>query len=236
MSQAEDLLNSLSEEETTTYTLTPEDEPHIIVNDDRSVTVPDVLKEIAVQFDHNIETVTFDCPRYWDGHDLSLMKMYIAYQRQDGYKDSYPVDNLRVDDTDDSIIHFEWTISGNVTLVKGVVTFLVCAKLADDNGILERHWNSKPNSDFKVLEGLDCVEGMVEQNPDIIEYILAYLDTSNKASVKSVNGILPDEEGNVTLATDDDAVEVLYEMGVVDPVTNDDGTVLTDENGNIITI
>lgn len=42
------------------------DEAHIVINSDRSVSVPDELKNIAVQYDHNIETVTFDCPRYWD--------------------------------------------------------------------------------------------------------------------------------------------------------------------------
>ena len=39
------------------------DEQHIIINSDRSITVPTELKNIAVQNDHNIETVMFDCPR-----------------------------------------------------------------------------------------------------------------------------------------------------------------------------
>ena len=46
-------------------------EPHIVIDSHRAITVPEQLKRIAVQFDHNFETVTFDCPRYWDGHDLS---------------------------------------------------------------------------------------------------------------------------------------------------------------------
>lgn len=36
--------------------------------------------------------------------------------------------------------------------------------------------------------------------------------------------------------TEDDAMEMLTEMGIVDPVTDEDGNVLTDENGNILTI
>lgn len=199
MSQAEDLLNSLSEDEPTTYTLTPDDEPHIVINADRSITVPDELKEIAVQFDHNIETVTFDCPRSWDGHDLSKMHIYVNYQRPDNYMDSYPVDNLYVDESDNSIIHFDWTISGNVTQVKGNITILVCAKLANNEGILERHWNSRPNSEMKILEGMDCIDGIAEQNPDIIERILANLDISGNANVKSVNGFTPDDNGNIEL-------------------------------------
>lgn len=36
--------------------------------------------------------------------------------------------------------------------------------------------------------------------------------------------------------TEDDAMEMLVEMGVLDPVVDEDGNVLTDENNNILTI
>ena len=36
--------------------------------------------------------------------------------------------------------------------------------------------------------------------------------------------------------TEDDAMEMLTEMGVLDPITDEEGNVLTDENGNILTI
>ena len=49
------------------------EEPHIVIGYDRVVTVPDQLKRLAVQYDHDIETVTFDCPRYWGKHDMSQM-------------------------------------------------------------------------------------------------------------------------------------------------------------------
>lgn len=231
MSQAEDLLNSLSDGESTGSVSS---EPHIVIGSNRQITVPAALKEIAVQFDHNIETVTFDCPRYWDGHDLSTMHIYVNYQRPDSYMDSYPVDNLVVDTSDESLIHFDWTISGNVTQAKGNVTFLVCAKIANSEGILERHWNSRPNSDLKILEGMDCVEGFAEQNPDIIEQILAHLDTSDKANVKSVNGALPDEEGNVQLDLETTILETMIALNTAPVVLDSDGAVLTDENGAIL--
>ena len=117
MSQADNLLDTLSVD----YT----DEPYITVNDDRTITVPDELKHIAVQGDHNIETVTIDCPRYWDEYDFSTMKVYINYMRPDGYKDSYRTKNLRVAEDDDTRILFDWTISGNVTAIKGNLSFLV---------------------------------------------------------------------------------------------------------------
>lgn len=45
---------------------------HIIINNDRTVTVPDSIKKIGVQYDHNVNTLTFDCPRYSDEVDYTF--------------------------------------------------------------------------------------------------------------------------------------------------------------------
>lgn len=48
----------------------------IIINSDRTVTVPDSAKKIAVQYDHNVNTLIFDCPRYADEeHNIDLSTM-----------------------------------------------------------------------------------------------------------------------------------------------------------------
>ena len=36
--------------------------------------------------------------------------------------------------------------------------------------------------------------------------------------------------------TEDDAMEMLTEMGILDPIIDEEGNVLTDENGNVLTI
>ena len=100
-------------------------EPHIVIDRNRTITVPDQLKRIAVQFDHNVETVTFDCPRYWDGHDMSVMEVYINYKRPDGKIRKYTADNVTVDDSDNTIMHFDWTITNDVTSVNGNRRFFI---------------------------------------------------------------------------------------------------------------
>lgn len=149
MSQAEDLLNNLSETEEAANAA----EPHIIVNADRTITVPDELKHIAVQFDNNIETVTFDCPRYWDKHDAYDLDVYIIFRRSDGFTDECPVENLRIDDSDDSMIHFDWTISKSVTHISGNISIQVCLKSAD-SGVDEPHGHSRINRELIVDESL----------------------------------------------------------------------------------
>ncbi len=192
MSQADELLDSLFEDEVATYSIDPATEPHILIDEDKAVTVPDDLKHIAVQGEHNVETVTFDCPRYWDGHDLSRMSMRIVYQRADGHREPHPVENLRVDDVDENIIHFDWTVSGNVTAVKGNVSFMVCAKLSDAEGNRVREWHSRLNQELIVDEGMECSgEEIVERNPDILEAILVQLD-----HLESTGGVTDEQIAN----------------------------------------
>lgn len=165
----------------------PETEPHIVIAEDRTVIVPDELKEIAAQFDHNVETVTFDCPRYWDEHDFSTMHIFVNYRCADGSVDSFPCDPPTVDEADDTIIHFKWTISRNATCAMGTISFLVCVKRADADGVLQNQWSSRLNQEMEILEGFECnSEEIVSQNPDAIERILLRLDNIEK------NGVTPD--------------------------------------------
>lgn len=156
MSAANELLNSLAVDEAVMYTANPGTEPHIVIGEDRYITVPEELKRIAVQFDHDIETVTFDCPRYWDEHDMSLMKIYIHYKRPDGEIGCYTAYNVVIDENDDTIMHFNWTLSRHVTSLVGAIKFSVCIRNINEDGTEINHWNSEINSDMHISEGLEC--------------------------------------------------------------------------------
>ena len=173
MSKAEDLLNSLTEEEKGAVYTVLSNEPHITVGLDRFITVPDQIKKIGVQYDHDIETITFDCPRFWDGNDLSTMKIYINYMREDGHVGMYLCDIVSIED---DIMHFNWTISGEVTQIKGTISFLVCIKRVDGDGNEERHWNSELCQDLYVSEGMECQESILYRYPDIITQLLTRMD------------------------------------------------------------
>ena len=170
MSRAEELLNTLAGDDSSPVLrlANPETEPHIVVGDDRFITVPKELQRIAVQFDHDVETVTFDCPRYWDGLDMSQLFVYINYMRKDRITGCYKATNVTVDETDSNIMHFDWTISKNVSQVKGELRFLVCIKKADEEGNEVNHWNSELNTEMYVSEGLETGDAIVARYPDII--------------------------------------------------------------------
>lgn len=180
MSQVDNLLNSLSIDEEAVYTAEPAVEKHIVIGNDRFITVPDELKRIAVQYDHDIETVTFDCPRYWDNHDMSAMQIYINYLLPNGDPGSYIAKNIAVDG---DLMHFDWTISRDVTPYKGNLSFLVCVKKTDTDGNEENHWNSELCRDLYISEGLECSETILSEYPDIITDLLTRMDTVEAVAV-----------------------------------------------------
>jgi hypothetical protein len=169
MSQGEALLNSLTDEQIAAYSAGSEGEPHVIVGDDRFIMVPDSLKRVAVQYDHDVETVTFDCPRYWDDLDMSKMAVYINYMRSDKYTDSYPVNDISVEG---DIMHFSWTISRNVTEIPGHISFLICIKKTDTDGNESNHWNSELCTDMYVSEGMETDEQPMDLYPDVVTEVL----------------------------------------------------------------
>jgi hypothetical protein len=174
MATAEEILRSVA--------LQPDPEGHIIVGGDRFIKIPDSLKRLAVQYDNNMETVTFDCPRYWDNRDMSQMAIYINYMLSNGYTDRYPVGNVRADG---DIMHFDWTISKNVSQVAGTVSFLVCVMKTDGEGNEERHWNSELSQEAYVSKGLEAEEHPALDYPDEVTQLLLRMATVEQINVQA---------------------------------------------------
>ena len=130
--------------------------PPIVINDDRTVTVPYELKVLAIQYNHNVDAIEFDCPRYWVDIDLSTMDIYINYETADGKPGSHKCANVSVDTTYDDVIHFTWTIKAPVTEVAGKISFTVCAQKSGDEYLTEQRWHSFPCDDCEIAEGKAC--------------------------------------------------------------------------------
>ena len=165
MSLADELLDTVAGGDISLYMTDPATEPHIVVNSDRTVVVPEEFKKLAVQFDHNVETIMFDCPRYWDGHDMSEMNVYINYIRADNQTGSY---STEITGTDESTMYFSWTISNHVTAVKGEIAFLVCVKKTEGEEEVN-HWNSELCRECYISEGLEAEVVVANDNVDVID-------------------------------------------------------------------
>ena len=217
MSQADELLMSLEEDTTETTT------GNIVIGTDRFITVPDSLKKIAVQYDHDIETVTFDCPRYWDGHDLSKMRIYVNYMRPDTVLGSHLCSNVVLESSDNDIMHFDWTISGHVTYVSGTITFLICVKNVDADGNEENIWHTEINSDMYVSEGMKCHDTILRRYPDIITQLLYRMDQSEaivEAAREAEDGAVEAKEAIENMTVSAEALEMGEDASVEKTIQN----------------
>lgn len=176
MSQAEALLRSLNSGAVAEYSNNAVTEPFLVIGDDRTIRVPDDLKRLAVQYDHNIETVTFDCPRFWDNHDLSTMKVYVNYRTADATLGSYPVKSVTVNG---DRMQFDWEISGNVTKARGNIAFLVSVSKTDGEGVVANYWNSELCTECYISQGMKAGETVLIENSDVITFLLTRMDEVN---------------------------------------------------------
>lgn len=153
---------------------------HVIIQKDRTVLVPESQRKIAIQYDHNVKTITFDCPRYPEEDssiDMSTMSIYINYMLADKTFGASLATNVTIDENDSTIMHFDWKITNAVTYVKGNLFSSVCIKQVDADGNEIYHWNTDLFQKFSVGEGMECVEEIADLNADVITQILARINT-----------------------------------------------------------
>lgn len=147
--------------------------PYCIIDaDSRKITVPDEYKLLGVESDENVERVYFKCPKIvGDGIDLSTLGLRINYQNANSQKDSYPVDDLTVEN---EFITFSWLLSRKAVAYKGAVKFIVCAVRIGDNAEISNEWNTTLAS-AEVLEGLEVdLSGIPdEEGKDLLEALIA---------------------------------------------------------------
>ena len=135
-------------------------EPYIEIKPDRSIEVPEVLKNVAVQYDAMVETVTFRCPRYWDEHDLSnnseITILYHHSTSDSTYNQQY-ITTAEI--LDDDYFTFDWEIGYEVTQKAGSISFSINILSQQD----QWSWNSQIcQNGFNILPGY--------QDPDDVEY------------------------------------------------------------------
>lgn len=178
---------------------------HITINSDRSVTVPVELRKIGVQYDHNVNTIEFVGPRYSGNVDLSTMTIYINYILSDKTPGKYKAENVIIDDQDDSLIRFNWTITRNVTKVSGILSCLVCAKKTDEEGNEINHWNTDIFRLLSVSEGMENDLVIQEQYPDVITSLIQNVE-EHDAKLLEFSGLnirVNDLENNIDELKDD---------------------------------
>ena len=146
-------------------------------DDTRLVTIPEKYKKLGVESDEKAKRIWFRFPKLVgnNGVDLSAIGVRVNFRNANGDGDIYIVEDLT---TDGDYVIFSWELTRKVTAYKGHVSFVVCAVKSATDGTTKNEWNTTLNKECEVLEGLEVSEQIAQENPDIIEYILANLGGS----------------------------------------------------------
>lgn len=120
-----------------------------------------------VQFDHNSERRTFECPRFVEGHDMLNCNRVIVNYLDNDLPGVYEVDDLTMKDT--NTVMFSWLISSNATQKTGNIFFAITFMCVQTNGDVTYRWNTAINQGLKVIEGMNQNSTIVYDNVDILE-------------------------------------------------------------------
>lgn len=120
-----------------------------------------------VQFDHNSERKTFECPRYVEGHDMLNCNRVIVNYLDNDLPGVYEVDDLTMKDS--NTVMFSWLISSNATQKTGNIFFAITFMCVQTNGDVTYRWNTAINKGLKVIEGMNQNSTIVYDNVDILE-------------------------------------------------------------------
>lgn len=149
-------------------------EAHFIINaTSREISNTDELPAL-VQKDHNSERFTFVAPRYVDGHDLSICNkvrvhyINISSDKTEKYADVYEVDDLSIDETDETKVVCTWLISKYATQLTGSLNFII-EYACESDGLIDYAWHTAIFKGITVKEGINNTEQIMTEYTDILE-------------------------------------------------------------------
>ena len=166
---------------------------HFIINPlTRKITSAETTPLSLMQYDHNSERLTFEMPRYIDGHDMTLCnKIEVHYINITKNKTQQNADIYRVDDisvgegeTEEKAL-FSWLVSQNATKLVGSVMFSICF-LCTTEEIIDYSWATDIHT-FSIAEGIRNTDAVVAQYADAIEAIKDGIRAEIRAEAEEKN-------------------------------------------------
>lgn len=97
---------------------------------------------------------------------MSSMTVNINFVRFDDHEGTYVCKEVMVDADDPNIMHFDWTVSREVTEASGKLTVIVCLKKDNAGGLTSQVWHSQRCETFSVLPGLLCDSVTIPSDPE----------------------------------------------------------------------
>ncbi len=131
-------------------------------------------KLVLIQYDHNSERFTFECPRHVDEHDMSLCDKVEIHYINTGTGNSrssgiYPADDLQISADDENTVTFSWLISQSATQHVGKLNFVIRFACTGEDAVIEYAWNTGIYSDITISKSIYNGEEFVQDYVDVLE-------------------------------------------------------------------
>lgn len=175
-------------------------DPHFVVNGKtRKIEPVQDVNIVLMQGDHNSEVITFEVPRYIEGHDMlqcdlvrvSYINIEGPYMSTQSVTGAYEVTDLRENPGDSDSLIFTWTISNNATMYSGLLSFAIVFTCTDGVNVTYR-WYTEPYRNLLVNSTIQTDDIFTGDSLDLIEQwkakLLSELDGLVEESLgKNVN-------------------------------------------------
>ena len=164
----------------------------------RSITT-ESKKILLMQGDHNSERITFELPRYIEGHDMTLCNVTrIHYDNTSSNKvdvssDFYEPSDVQLYPEDENVIIFSWEVSGNATVYDGNLTFSVRLYCMNEDGTVDYSWGTDIFSSIKIGKSKDNSQLVIDRNPDAFQQLKKDLEGAGKLIVNINDEYVNDE-------------------------------------------
>lgn len=187
MSQAEELLNSVSEEVPVHTHPVPDTDTYFVIDPvTRKIENTNPKKHVIMQYDHNSERCTFELPRFIDGHDMlectsvTVNVDNIEVVESDGVEEAEPVEprinsdapdmtDLRIHPNDPEKVISSWLISRNSTQLAGILSFHIEYKCVDSNGDVVYEWSTDNYDEYEIRARKKNGEAAIVPHIDTLE-------------------------------------------------------------------
>ena len=184
MSQAEEMLNSMSEEIPVHTHPVPDTDTYFAIDPiTRKIENPNRKKNVVMQYDHNSERITFELPRYIDGHDMlectsvtvnvdniEVVEFNEGEEIESRVNSDAPdITDLRAHPSDPEKVVCSWCISRNSTQLAGILSFHIEFKCVDSNGNVVYEWSTDDYEEIEVRARKKNGEAAVVPHADLLE-------------------------------------------------------------------
>lgn len=190
------------------------DKRFVINPKERKITPADGKGVVIVKGDSNSEIITFELPRYVEGHDMMLSDVVrvnynnVSRDTKNQNRDFHDVKDLHVDFEDSDKIVFTWKIDENAAVYFGSLLYMVTFRCLDDENNILYEWGSGIGSDIVVSDGINNDVDIAQKYPEIIkqweselkEEMRQYVENEVEKKVSEIRNNIAEAENNANFA------------------------------------